>query len=164
MIGWSTKRLLSFLDRVEPSIDELSHFDLLEVHRDADAKDIREAFYRKASTLHPDLYRLRISAEDHDRLTAVYARIANAYLVLRDPGARATYVRRMDESTQPRELEAALPPKARTLYRRARASLRMGDHTSAVLNLRMAVAAAPKSTLLRAVLNDVLGQAKKPKK
>jgi len=159
MSSWSPRQLITFLDRVEPTLDLMSHFDLLDIGRDADASTVRSAFHRMASQLHPDLYRLHISPEDHERLTRIYGRIADAYLVLRDPESRGDYeleqTRRPDVEGTP-ALDAVLPPRARRLYRRAIAALRRGDRTSAILELRMALASAPESALLRNALDDAL--------
>ncbi len=112
-----------------------------------------------ASQLHPDLYRLHLTSEDHERLTRIYARVAEAYLVLRDPETRTDYTLSLADKAPVAStvgLESALPPKARRLYRRAQALLRTGDYASAILELRMAVASAPQSALLRDALNDAL--------
>lgn len=55
-------------------LDRLSHFELLSITPETDARGIREAFYCKASTPPPNIYRLALSPEDHERLTTVYAR------------------------------------------------------------------------------------------
>lgn len=160
MSAWSPRQLIRFLDRVEPTLDQMSHFALLDIARDSDARTVRAAFHHMASQLHPDLYRLHISPEDHERLTRIYGRIADAYLVLRNPETRGEYVLELTTQTSIESkaaLDSALPPKARRLYRRAVASLRRGDRSSAILELRMALASAPRSALLQNALEDALG-------
>jgi hypothetical protein len=86
--------------------------------------------------------------------------------VLRDPALREQYVREQGRSRptaaagdepDPAAQMAQLSPKALTLYRRAEAALRTGDRSSAVLNLRMALAKHPQSTLLREALARAQG-------
>ncbi len=50
----------------------------------------------------------------------------------------------------------AMNPRALAYYRRAEGALRVGDHVTALLQLRMAVASDPSSTLLRAALAELL--------
>ena len=159
-MAWEKRQLLAYLDRVEPAVERLTHFELLDIDSDADDNAIREAFHQMASRLHPDLYRKLIDTRDHERLNIVYGRIAQAYMVLRDPQEREKYAR-----TLAREQPAAaagegdlvsavalLSPKAQRHYRRAEASLRMGNVAAAILSLRMALATDPKSSLLKEAL------------
>lgn len=179
MSAWSPRQLIAFLARVEPLLDSMSHYELLDIAEGTDSKGVREAFHRMASQLHPDLYRLHITAEDHERLIRVYARVAEAYLVLRDPETREQYMAantdralgadgksdETDEHSSPgarAALDSALPPRARRAYRRALALLQTGNYASAVLELRMAMASAPHSMLLREALDDALRRNNKP--
>ena len=159
-MAWEKRQLLAYLDRVEPAIERLTHFELLDINADAGDGAIREAFHQMASRLHPDLYRKVIDARDHERLNIAYGRIAQAYMVLRDPQERERYTR-----TLAREKPAAaagesdlvssvalLSPKAQRHYRRAEASLRMGNVPAAILSLRMALASDPKSSFLEEAL------------
>ncbi|MBA2538754.1 MAG: hypothetical protein H0V17_03895 [Deltaproteobacteria bacterium] len=55
----------------------------------------------------------------------------------------------------PSGASAAMTPKALIYYRKAEQSLRRGELKSAVLQLRMAIAADPLSTMLRQALTEV---------
>ncbi len=169
MPTWTIRELLAYLDRVEPALDKLSHFELLDVDADANFAAIQESFHRLAARLHPDRYRTRLSTTDHERLTTVYARLAAAYQVLRDDKRRSHYLR---ETARERpaategklDTESALSllsPKAQRLYRRAQAALRTNDVASAILNLRMALARDKNSALLREALAEAQARAKK---
>jgi curved DNA-binding protein CbpA len=168
--AWKKHEVLAYLERIEPVLDKLDYFELLDVRADADADQITEAFHAVAGGIHPDRLRKSLSAEQKERLTIVYARIAEAYRVLRDPGLRDAYVRdqarvRPDVAGEVLDLStqlAQLSPKAQTLYRKAQAALRTGDRTSAVLNLRMALSRHPQSSLLRDALARAQ-QSDKPK-
>ena len=174
-MAWAKREVLAYLDRVEPALDRLDHFELLDVPADAGPLTIQDAFHHMASNLHPDLYRRVLRAEDHERLTIVYARIAEAYRVLRHTGHRRAYLKDVARKLEDRAARPApavdarpvardrgddvavarLSPKAQRLYRRAQTSLRMKDIASAKLNLRMALAIDPKSALLREALADL---------
>jgi len=166
-VAWSKRDVLAYLDRVEPVLAKLDHFEALDVPADAGPVTIQDAFHHMASNLHPDLYRRQLSAADLERLTIVYGRIAEAYRVLRNPDHRRDYLAREadkrnrgktetdDVKTGGNSAVARLSPKAQRLYRRAQTSLRMKDIASAKLNLRMAIALEPKSALLREALADL---------
>lgn len=169
MTVWSKRELLAYLDRVEPALDRLSHFEILDIDADASEHDIQEAFHRLAGRLHPDRYRLALGAADYERLTIVYGRLAEAYQILRDHGRRKKYLQEMARD-RPQEAEgemdvesalALLSPKAQRLYRRAQAALRTNDVASAILNLRMALARDKNSALLREALAEAEARSKK---
>lgn len=158
--AWSRRDVLAYLERVERASGELDHFELLDVSADAGDAEIQAAFHRIAGGIHPDRHRRHLSPPQRERLTVVYARIAEAYRVLRDPEARRAYLERMARA--PRKARArrdtgadavaVLSPKAQRFYRRAMAALRTGDRTSALLNLKMALRLHPSSELLREAL------------
>lgn len=163
MRNWSKRALLTFLERVEPALDQVDHFELLDVSIKSDDATIQAAFHEMAAGLHPDRHRHSLSPEQYERLTIVYARIAEAYRVLRSPDNRRRYLEeaaraqkrapkapRTAEAQNPETALALLSPKAQRLYRRAAAARKTGDLASAVLNLQMALALHPQSGFLRA--------------
>ena len=158
---------MTYLDRVKPALDTSDYFQLLDVSPDADNETIQAAFHTMAAGLHPDRHRNSLSTEQHEQLIVAYARIAEAYRVLRNPEHRETYLRKMArvesksevsvvaEPQDPENALALLSPKAQQLYRRAMAARRTGDMPSAALNLRMALSKHPQSGFLRAALADL---------
>lgn len=158
MKAWSVRDVLAYLHRVEKASGELDCFDLLDVSAGAGDAEIQAAFHRIAGGIHPDRHRDTLTPEQRERLTVVYARIAEAYRILRDPEARDQYLRTMArERTSAPGTASMLSPKAQRLYQRAQASLRTGDRTSAVLNLKMALRLHPTSELLREALRSAKG-------
>ncbi len=167
MRPWSKRELLAYLDRVMPATLGLDHFELLDVPPDADTALIQAAFHNMAAGLHPDRHRNVLTASQHDTLIIAYARIAEAYRVLRSPEHREQYLldqakkrknEAMGASAAPQDLESALAllsPKAQQLYRRAMAAVRTGDNVSAVLNMRMALAKHPQSGFLKEELKKL---------
>lgn len=158
---------MSYLDRIMPVLDSSDHFQLLDVSPDADSNTIQGAFHTMAAGLHPDRHRNSLDPEQHERLVIAYARIAEAYRVLRDPKHREKYLRdvardqadagekKSDDAQDPESALALLSPKAQQLYRRAVAATRTGDLASAGLNLRMALSKHPQSGFLQAALKNL---------
>ena len=162
--AWSRRHVLSYLDRILPALDSLNHFEILDIAVTADADTIQSAFHAMAGRLHPDRHRNVLSPEQYDKLIVAYARIAEAYRILRDPKLKEEYVRKAVRSRGdapatggqgPDAALALLNPKAQQLYRRAMAAMRTGDLTSATLNLRMALAKHPRSDFLRDALRSL---------
>jgi len=157
-----TRDLLAYLDKVEPVLDKLTHFELLDIQPDAANDSIQRAYHAVASRMHPDRHRSELSREQYDRLNIVYGRITEAYRVLRDPDERERYAKALLRDHAAGDIGAdqtsalkLLSPKAQRLYRRAQAALRTGDRTSAMLNLKMALRDHPNSALLKQALRDV---------
>ena len=159
----ATREVLAYLDKVEPVIDRLTYFELLDVAPNAAHDDIQRAYHQVAARMHPDRHRSELSPEQYERLNIVYGRITEAYRLLRNADERTKYTRELAATAQgqPEQVgdEASalklLSPKAQRLYRRAKAALRTGDTTSAMLNLKMALRANPNSALLKGALADI---------
>ncbi len=167
MRAWSKRELIAYLDRVLPALDGLNHYQLLDVAPTATPKAIQSAFHAMAAGLHPDRHRTSLSAEQHEKLIIVYARIAEAYRVLRDPEHTKAYLQKHARELKTETAQSAksntdadaglalLNPKAQQLYRRAIAAQRTGDLASATLNMRMALAKHPQSDFLREALRSL---------
>lgn len=167
MKPWSKRELLAYLDRVMPILNKSDHFELLDVAPNADSLTIQGAFHTMAAGLHPDRHRNALDPKQHERLVIVYARIAEAYRVLRDPKHREDYLRKVardhaeSDTSAPAKAQAPeaalalLSPKAQQLYRRALAAKRTGDRASAVLNMRMALSKHPQSGFLKDALRSL---------
>lgn len=165
---WSQRDVWAYLGRVEPVLDRLDHFSILDISVDASEKEIQKAFHNMAAGLHPDRHRHDLTEDQHERLVIVYARIAEAYRVLRTAESRDKYCREMvkksaaevsetgsENVTSEQDALAMLSPKARQMYHRAIAAKRTGDRSSAVLNMRMALAKHPQSSFLKAALKRI---------
>jgi curved DNA-binding protein CbpA len=96
-VSWSQARLAAWLDHVEPAIDRLSPFELLEIPPTASGDHVQRAFHEIASTRHPDLWRNQVPARQLERVVRVYGRVTAAYATLRDHDQRARVLRDLRE-------------------------------------------------------------------
>ena len=144
---------------------------LLEIRDAAGLDEAQAAFHKVAKMAHPDLHRSTLSAEELELVTTAYARVAGAYQEFRTqrmqtsriprssikPATSAPPTRSQGGETKPPATgaAAAMTSKAMVYYRKAEQSLRRGDLKGAVLQLKMAIAADPLSTLLRTALTEV---------
>jgi hypothetical protein len=106
---WEPARLVQWIDRIEPVIDRLTLFELLELPPTGSGEHVQIAYHQIARTRHPDLFRGRLTPRDAERLMRVYGRIAAAYASLRDPNERTRYIY---ELRQQRGRTSSIPPAA----------------------------------------------------
>jgi tetratricopeptide (TPR) repeat protein len=81
------------------------HFEVLGISRDATQAEVAAAFHRRAHRFHPDAHHDPALADLHDRLQAIFTRVALAWETLRTPALRHEYV-----STLERALRTAAGP------------------------------------------------------
>ena len=149
---------------------------VLDIKPDASLEDAQNAFHKIARVAHPDLHRTTLSPDELEAVTSAYARAAAAYQEFRTTRTRtvkdlpAVPLARPGQPT-PSSAAAVLPSssssqmssKALVYYRKAELALRRGDLKSAILQIKMAIAADPQSSFLRSALAEVESEvAKKP--
>lgn len=86
----TTPLVASQLIELHARLDQLNHFELLDVPETADRQSVRRAFEQQARRFHPD----RIGGDDERlrRLAAkVFLRMAEAYRVLENDSTRKQY-------------------------------------------------------------------------
>jgi hypothetical protein len=152
--------------------------ELLECESEADMETVQQAFHKIARMAHPDLHRNTLTAEEIELVTAAYSRVASAYAELRSQRMKTTRIRPIknvpagaapaqtsvpvaDQPPAQTGSAGSMSSKALVYFRKAEASLRRGDLTNAVLQLKMAIAADPHSTFLRTALGEVEAEVRK---
>lgn len=175
--------VLLWAQRVLAKADAPAH-QLLEVRADAPQDVISEAFQRVARMAHPDLHRGGLDAAEFEMVTSAYSRVAGAYQEMRSqrsnpnrakPAAKdepqSIVAQRMSNQIKAQTPATGVPTAASTgasgassqqmsskalvYYRKAELALRRGELQSALLQIKMAVAADPASTFLRNALAEV---------
>ena len=74
--------------KIASSLDVLSYFDILRLRRTADDGDVRAAYQKQARAFHPDRFPYLEIQDLMADLRAICKRIAEAYVVLRNPQSR----------------------------------------------------------------------------
>jgi curved DNA-binding protein CbpA len=98
----------------EASLDK-PYFELLDVPRDADTKQIKRAYFSLSKIYHPDRY-FRANLGDYSvRLERIFRKLVEAYELLSDPTTRAEIERTMGAMPEPEPVaeasEAGAAPK-----------------------------------------------------
>jgi len=164
--------------RVNGRKDAKCH-QILDVKPDASLEDAQNAFHKIARVAHPDLHRTTLSPDELEAVTSAYARAAAAYQEFRTHRTQSTRMRPLDKDAMPTPMSRTQPipasggavvpstsssqmsSKALVYYRKAELALRRGDLKSAILQIKMAIAADPASTFLRSALAEVQSEVAK---
>jgi hypothetical protein len=178
---WPVAQVTAWIRMLGPKVSGLGPFELLEISPTDDLETIRVAYHAIASTRHPDLFRGKLGDAEAEGLMKMFSRVSGAYAKLRDPAERAKYAKKPSAKSKtdpptPTPAPIASPstpgtaaaggmrkmaPRALSHVRRAEAMLAVGDIASAVLHLRMAVAADPSAKELREFLTQTEAKLKK---
>jgi curved DNA-binding protein CbpA len=94
------KRILEF----ERSLERPYH-ELLGIERNADAKEIKRAYFQLSREYHPDRYFRRRVGHFGPRLERIFRKVAEAYELLSDPTTRAEIERSLASGPGPAEGE-----------------------------------------------------------
>ena len=164
------EQLTTFVAEVHPDLDLYSYYQLLEINERARPDEIRAAFYRQAARLHPDRFAGLDTGDVRAKLTAIYARVAEAYKVLSEPRRRAAYdagladgqlryieVEREKKGPQNPE-DAVSRPETKKFLRMALTALRSGDLKGAHINFKFALTYEPQNAWLKQQLAGVEDQ------
>jgi hypothetical protein len=98
------KRVLDMFYR----IDDLDHWTLLGITRDADKKAMKRAYFEVAAVMHPDRYFKKKLGSFKSKMEILFARITEAHDTLLDPQKRADYEVYLAEVATTRGMEAML--------------------------------------------------------
>ncbi len=89
--------LETFLARLGDAVD---YYEVIGLSPEADANEIKLAYYALARRYHPDRFHIQSGTPQHARISSAFARVTQAYETLTDPGARSAYDAGLDRSRQ----------------------------------------------------------------
>jgi curved DNA-binding protein CbpA len=147
-----------FVDRAYAALDQTDYYRVLGVSSVSSERDVRDAYYKLAARLHPDIHGEGAEPEFRSRLTTVFSRVVEAYKVLSDRRKRADYDAALAQGmlrmtaglkVKPRIEEAITDANARKFYLLAQKAMADGDGRSALMNLRIAMSSEPDSPIIR---------------
>ncbi len=125
-------------------LEELDHYAVLGVEEKAGANVIKRAYFALAKRFHPDAL-ARLGLEDvKDQSKEVFACIAAAYEVLKDPGRRREYDGNRAQGGD--DLDAARLIQAESLFRKGEIMLGAGNFQGALEFLEPAVELWPEES------------------
>jgi len=163
--------LARYIENAHGALDGASYYEILNVPRDAPDGQIRDAYYRLAARLHPDLHQVWEGTPLRDKLTSVYSRVTEAYRVLTNGERRVQYDGLLaegklrwtaDDDARPkrnRPEDQIADAAARKFYRLGVDALATGNAGAAVMNLQFAQQRDPANQ----VIADALARAREGK-
>lgn len=86
-----------FLERLSQASN---YYEVIGLPREADANEIKLAYYALARRYHPDRFHIQSGTPQHARISSAFARVTQAYETLTEPTARATYDAAIERSRQ----------------------------------------------------------------
>ncbi len=157
--------IATFVDRAHEAMNGLDYYGILGVERGATTEDVRDAYYRLARRLHPDVYGDTLSDASRRKLTAVFSRVVEAYQVLSSPMMRPRYDQLLGDGwLRWDEGEARRPEPApelsiehtgaRRFFQLAGDAAAAGDWRAAATNYRLARSLDPDNETIRARLEE----------
>ena len=136
-------------------LDELDHYELLELPSSASTEEIRKAYLAAAKRYHPDaLARAGVDSETRRCAGKVFGAIGTAHAVLSSPGRRKEYDAKLGSDDS--DLDAERLAAAETNFRKAEILLRTGNFRGAVEYLKPAVDLWPEEPVYQAALGWAL--------
>jgi curved DNA-binding protein CbpA len=104
-----TRRKILYLHQ---KMGELTHYQVLEVERRADARTIKRAYFDISRQYHPDTYFRKELGSYKSKVEDIFKRITQAYDALSNEESRRAYDQTLPYEPTPEELEAARRLKA----------------------------------------------------
>jgi len=137
------------------ALDELDHYALLGIARDAAPAAVRRAYLDAAKRYHPDaLARAGLDRETREKAGRVFTAIGRANAVLSDPKRRRSYDASLDSDET--DLDAERLAAAETNYRKGEILMRQGNFRGALEFLRPAVELWPEDGTYQGALGWAL--------
>jgi curved DNA-binding protein CbpA len=179
---------LSVVEELFARANGTNHYEVMGVVRTASLDEVKRAYYSHAKRFHPDLFRRDADAPLQQQIDAAFAKIAQAYDVLKDSSLRAAYDLKLakrklggtpqsappsvaqpdrDEAgthsaegaTGARE-DAPLNSDAEQKFQQGMTALQQNDLTRAYTLLKEAARLVPKQARYRAYFGRVLARDK----
>jgi curved DNA-binding protein CbpA len=161
-----------------------NHYEVLGVSRSASADEVKRVYYAHAKRFHPDLFRRETDETLQQRIEVAFAKVAQAYDVLKDSALRAAYDLKLaaqkpvaptrthgttaqaerDEETAAHrraggaQQDSATLQKAEQNFQQGLAALQRNDLTQARKLFGVAAAHVPQQARYRAYFGHVLAR------
>jgi curved DNA-binding protein CbpA len=161
------------------SLDGMDYFQILGVRPDSKFDDIKAQYHALQRTYHPDTFYQSPDADLRRAVFLIAKRVAEAYVILRDPERRSKYakdvagaerskkLRFTDETAaevrKEKEQELGKTAQGRQLVQKAAAAAKRGDLAGAERDLKTALLFERDNAAIKARLEEVRAQMKSGK-
>ena len=158
------------------SLNRLDYFQVLGAAPDASLDELKGKYHQLLRNYHPDSLFTSPDQELRDAVKAIAKRVAEAYVVLRDPEKRRKYTRDIQgpdrearlryteesdvEVRREKETAVGATPQGRKLWSKAAAAIRSGDYAGAERDLKTALIFEADNARFKSKLEEVQAQLK----
>jgi curved DNA-binding protein CbpA len=87
--------LETFLERLS---EANNYYEIIDLPPEADANEIKLAYYALARRYHPDRFHIQSGTPQHARISSAFAQVTQAYETLTDPNTRSAYDAALERS------------------------------------------------------------------
>jgi len=141
----SIEELMSLFDKLKAR--NLDHYEILGVDRQADKKEIKDAYFLLAKKYHPDRIGRAPDPDLKEKADFVFSNINNAYETLSDENRRRTYDSLGSKKNETHsKMQENLQEKARILFRKAKTLYNQQKYWEAAAFLADAVKSDPSKS------------------
>ncbi len=154
------RAIYDYVQRASAVLDRIDYYRMLNISSAASTSEVRNAYYRLAASLHPDVHGTAVEAEYRAKLTAVFSRVVEAYKILSKRASRERYDRELAKGnlriSMGADMSTSKPtirdPGALKFFRLGQSALASGDYKSAAMNLRFALQGEPDNVTIQEAL------------
>lgn len=154
-----SQTLRSEIEDHSARLSELDHYTALGLDSDANAADIKKAYFKAAKKYHPDSLARMGLGDLKEEAARVFARMAEAFEVLSDSSKRAAYDKRGRDVP---EIDMSRLAQAEKSFRKGEILLRMGNFGGALEYLEPAVDLWPEEPAYQSALGWALYKQSRP--
>lgn len=155
-------------------LDHLDYFQLLGAKPTATLEELRARYHQLQRNYHPDSFFTSPDVDLKKAVNDIAKRVAEAWVILRDPEKRDKYTRDINgperaqrlrytdesdrEARQERETSIARTAQGRSLWSKALAAIRVGDYAGAARDLRTGLIFEADNQRFRQKLDEVTAE------
>ena len=164
---------------IAKNLDQLDYFQVLGASPDAPLPELKAKYHQLQRNYHPDAFYSSPDPELKDAVNRIAKRVAEAYVILRDPRKRAKYTKDIEgadrvkklryteesdrEARIEKEQELGKTAQGRNLWKKAQESIKRGDFRAASRDLQTALLFERDNELFQEKLKEVTALAQKQK-
>lgn len=161
---------------VAASLEQLDYYQILGAAYEDPIDELKAKYHQLQRNYHPDTFFTSPDADLKDAVMRIAKRVAEAYVVLRDPQKREKYTRDItgpdrekklryteqsdSEARREKEQESGKTAQGRQLWAKVNDWLNRGDLKSAERDLKMAILFEPKNDAFKRKLEEIQQQLK----
>ncbi len=162
--------------QIAKNLDRLDYFQILGATHDLPHSELKARYHQLQKNYHPDSFFTSPDLELKEAVKRIAKRVAEAYVILRDPEKRKKYTRDITSSEREKKLrytedserearkekeeEIGKTAQGRNLWKKAMSSVKGGDLAGAIRDLKTALIFESQNDLFKDKIAELEAQLK----